>query len=158
VHYHCFVDPVRQVMTFYPRIYFACHTQHVRDPKTSREISAHQVSILDHLDEIEPTGLNDLARHMGVTPSTMSLTVDRLARNGYVKRGPDPRDGRRVALRISRSGVRLRNQMTVLDPERVGDMLAHLEPIERCDALRGLELLARAADAAVAQRTEKATV
>ena len=98
------MDPVRQVMKFYPRIFFACHTRHVRDPKTSRKISAHQASILDHLDEIEPTGLNDLAKHMGVTASTMSLTVDRLARQGYVKRGPDPRDGRRVALRMTKSG------------------------------------------------------
>jgi DNA-binding MarR family transcriptional regulator len=152
------MDPVRQVMKFYPRIFFACHTRHVRDPGTSRTISAHQASILDHLDEIEPTGLNDLARHMGVTPSTMSLTVDRLARGGYLKRGADPRDGRRVALRITRSGARLRDQMTVLDQDRVRDMLARLRPAERKQALWGLELLARAADASIAARTEQATV
>ena len=147
------MDPVRQVMKCYPRIYFACHTRHVRDPRTRRQISAHQASILDHLDEIEPTGLNELAKHMGVTPSTMSLTVDRLARDGYVKRGPDPRDGRRVALRITRAGARLRDQMTVLDPELVRAMLARLGPAQRSDALRGLELLARAADEAIALKS-----
>lgn len=152
------MDPVRQVMKFYPRIFFACHTRHVRDPKTSRTLSAHQASILDHLDEIEPTGLNDLARHMGVTPSTMSLTVDRLARDGYVKRAPDPRDGRRVALRITQSGARLRDQMTVLDADRVRAMLARLRPVERKEALRGLELLARAAGESIAARTEKTLV
>jgi DNA-binding MarR family transcriptional regulator len=152
------MDPVRQVMTFYPRIFFACHTRHVRDPKTGRKISAHQASILDHLDEIEPTGLNALAQHMGVTASTMSLTVDRLARDGYVKRGPDPRDGRRVALRITRAGVRLRDKMTVLDPERVGVMLARLKPAQRREALRGLELLARAADEAIAAHAKERTL
>ena len=146
------MDPVRQVLTFYPRIYFACHTRHIRDPRTSRRISAHQVGILDHLDEIEPTGLNDLAKHMGVTASTMSLTVDRLARDGYVKRGPDPRDGRRVALRVTRSGARLRDQMSVLDPELVAAMLKRLSAAKRREALRGLELLAHAADEAVAAR------
>jgi len=149
------MDPVRQVMTYYPRIFFACHTEHVRDPKTRRKISAHQASILDHLDEIEPTGLNDLARHMGVTPSTMSLTVDRLARDGYVKRGADLRDGRRVALRITRAGARLRDQMTVLDADRVKAMLGQMKPADRREALRGLELLARAADAAIAARTQE---
>src|SRR5947209_1311267 len=128
------MDPVRQVMKFYPRIFFACHTRHVRDPKTSRKISAHQASILDHLDEIEPTGLNDLARHMGVTPSTMSITVDRLARDGYVKRGPDPRDGRRVALRITKAGARLRDQMTVLDANLVRKMLARLNAAQKREA------------------------
>jgi DNA-binding MarR family transcriptional regulator len=152
------MDPVRQVMKFYPRIYFACHTRHVRDPKSNKKISAHQASILDHLDEIEPTGLNDLAKHMGVTPSTMSLTVDRLARDGYVKRGPDPRDGRRVALRITKIGVRLRDQMTVLDPALVGRMLSKLSPALRREALRGLELLARAADESIATKTKERTL
>ena len=152
------MDPVRQVMKFYPRIFLACHTRHVRDARSKRTISAHQASILDHLDEIEPTGLNDLARHMGVTPSTMSLTVDRLARGGYVKRGADPRDGRRVALRITRAGARLRDQMTVLDADRVREMLGRLRPADRKVALRGLELLAHAADQSIAARTEKAHV
>ncbi|HWZ32789.1 MAG TPA: MarR family winged helix-turn-helix transcriptional regulator [Bryobacteraceae bacterium] len=152
------MDPVRQVMTLYPRIFFACHTRHVRDPKTSRTVSAHQASILDHLDEIEHTGLNQLARHMGVTASTMSLTVDRLARAGYVVRAADPKDGRRVALRITRAGARLRDQMTVLDPERVRGMLACLKPGERREAIRGLELLARAADESIAARTERTLV
>jgi DNA-binding MarR family transcriptional regulator len=151
------MDPVRQVMKFYPRIFFACHTRHVRDPKTSRKISAHQASILDHLDEIEPTGLNDLAKHMGVTASTMSLTVDRLARQGYVKRGPDPRDGRRVALRITKSGGRLRDEMTVLDPQLVRATLARLNPAQRREAIRGLELLARAADESIAGRAASKT-
>jgi hypothetical protein len=54
-------NAVRQVMELYPRIYFACHTRHVRDPQTRRLLSAHQASILDHLDEHEPLALLDLA-------------------------------------------------------------------------------------------------
>jgi len=46
-------DAVRQLMTFYPQIYFACHTRHVRDKRTNRLVSAHQASVLDHLDELE---------------------------------------------------------------------------------------------------------
>jgi DNA-binding MarR family transcriptional regulator len=149
------MNAVRQVMTFYPRIYFACHTRHVRDSSSGRTISAHQASILDHLDEIEPTGLNELARHMGVTASTMCLTVDRLARDGYVVRTSDPRDGRRVALRITRAGARLRDQKTVLDPDRVQAMLRRLTPADRRDALRGLELLARAAGETITSKKER---
>ena len=67
-------------MAAYPRIYFACHLEHREDPVTRDVISAHQGSILDHLDAVEPMGLLDLAKHMGVTASTMSLTVDRLER------------------------------------------------------------------------------
>ncbi len=164
------MDAVAQLMSFYPRIFFACHTRHVRDSKSGKVLSAHQASILDHLDEIEPTGLNDLAGHMGVTASTMCITVDRLVRAGYVKRGPDPRDGRRVALRITRSGARLRDKKTVLDRDLVRSLLLKLSPLARREALRGLEMLAGAADELVknkvegtarmqsAARTERATV
>jgi DNA-binding MarR family transcriptional regulator len=149
------MDPVRQVMALYPRIFFACHTRHVRDSQSGRDISAHQASILDHLDEIEATGLNDLARHMGVTASTMCLTVDRLERAGYVMRAKDKSDGRRVALRITKSGARLRDEKTVLDPVRVKAMLAKLPIAQRREALRGLELLAKAADESIVSGAER---
>ncbi len=70
------------VMSLYPRIYFACHTRHVRDPQTQRTLSRHQASVLDHLDETDPMTLNALAGHMGVTAATMSITVDRLEKKG----------------------------------------------------------------------------
>src|SRR5262249_49360133 len=108
-------DAVKQVMELYPRIYFACHTRHVRDPKTQRLLSAHQASILDHLDEREPLTLLDLARHMGVTPSTMSLQVERLVRRGYVSRLRATEDGRRLRLLLTPDGVRVREAKSVLD-------------------------------------------
>lgn len=133
------------VMSLYPRIYFACHTRHVRDPQTQKLLSRHQASVLDHLDEIEPTTLNDLARHMGVTPGTMSLTIDRLERKGYVVRLRDTSDRRRVHLRLTSAGVRVRQASSVLDPPRVEAVVARLTAQEREDAVRGLALLARAA-------------
>lgn len=145
----------RRVMALYPRIYFACHTRHVRDPQSQRLLSRHQASVLDHLDEIEPTTLNDLARHMGVTAGTMSLTMDRLERKGYVLRLRDVADRRRVHLRLSSAGVRIRDASSVLDPARVEALLARLTPDERQAALRGLELLARAADDQVAPATAR---
>ena len=135
----------RDLMTLYPRIYFACHTRHVRDPHSGRLLSRHQASVLDHLDEVDPTTLNDLAGHMGVTAATMSLTVDRLEEKGYVGRLKDTADRRRVHLRLTSAGVRVREASSVLDPPRVEALVARLTPDERAAALRGLALLARAA-------------
>ena len=137
-------DAARQLMELYPRIYFACHTRHVRDPRTHRLLSAHQASILDHLDEREPLTLVDLARHMGVTASTMSLHVERLVRRGYVSRLRADEDGRRLRLLVTPAGVRVREAKSVLDPERVRALVARLTPEEREAGIRGLALLARA--------------
>jgi DNA-binding MarR family transcriptional regulator len=131
----------------YPRIFFACHRRHVRDEATSRVLSSHQVSILEHLDDLTATDLTRLATHMGVTLSTMSLAVDRLARGGYVVRTRDPKDARRVQLRLTSDGVRIKRAQSVLEPHLVEQLLDQLNPTERHDALRGLALLARAADA-----------
>jgi len=137
---------VRELLDAYPRIYFACHTRHVRDPQTGEDVSAHQASILDHLDEVDPMTMTDLAGHMGVTVATMSLAIDRLERKGYVRRRRDPQDGRRVLLRVTPAGVRLREAKSVLDPVRVEQVLAHLSPANREAALNGLQLLAHASE------------
>lgn len=139
-------DAVQQVLGHYPRIFFACHTRHRRDPQTRRLLSQHQASILDHLDDVEPTILMDLARHMGVTPSTMSLSIERLVRRGYVLRSRDPRDRRRLQLRLSPAGGRVKEASQVLEPARVRGMLEQLSAEERAEALRGLALLGRAAE------------
>lgn len=138
-------DGVRAVLEHYPKIFFACHTRHRQDPATRRQLSAHQGSILDHLDDVEPTSVNGLARHMGVTASTMSLSIDRLERKGYVRRERDARDGRRVWLRLTAGGVRIKQAQSVLEPQRVLGMLKQLPARERAQALRGLALLAEAA-------------
>lgn len=138
-------DGVAQILKYYPQIYFACHTRHVRDPQTNQELSAHQVSILDHLDAVEAVTLSELAEHMGVTNATMSLNVDRLQRHGYVSRNRDPGDKRRTLLRLTEAGVRIRAANSVLDPKRVAALLQRLPIKERAQALDGLRLLATAA-------------
>ena len=149
-------EQVAQLLAYYPRIYFACHMRHVRDPKRNQELSSHQASVLDHLDDVEPTGLLVLAAHMGVTASTMSLMIDRLARSGYVIRSRDSKDGRRVSLRLTKAGVRIKSQQKVLDPERVRNVLGELTAEEREQAIHGLALLARASGQAM-QKSGEAT-
>lgn len=148
-------DAVKQVMELYPRIYFACHTRHVRDPKTRRVLSAHQASILDHLDEKEPLTLLDLARHMGVTASTMSLQIEGLVRRGYVSRVRATEDGRRLQLLLTAAGVRVREAKSVLDPVRVRALLARLTPDQQEAGIRGLALLSRAGSEQMAEHSQR---
>jgi DNA-binding MarR family transcriptional regulator len=143
---------VRALLDAYPRVYFACHTRHVRDPRTGAALSTHQASILDHLDEVDAMTMTDLAGHMGVTVATMSLAIDRLEEKAYVRRAKDPTDRRRVLLRVTADGVRVREAKSVLDPVRVEQVLAQLPAADRAAALRGLALLAKASGAAMARR------
>jgi DNA-binding MarR family transcriptional regulator len=145
-------DAARDLLTLYPRIYFACHTRHVKDPLTQRLLSRHQASVLDHLDEQDATTLNGLARHMGVTAATMSLTIDRLERKGYVVRVRDLADRRRVNVRLTAAGVRVRDASSVLDLELVESLMRKLGDADRSAAIRGLSLLAEAAQKQMAEQ------
>ena len=148
-------EEVTRVLDDYPKIYFACHARHVRDPKTDERISAHQASILDHLDEIQATRLTDLAEHIAVTPGTMSIHVARLEAKGYLTRTRDANDARCVRLRLSAAGRRIRTASSVLDPDRVSDMLNCLAAKDRALALAGLRRLAEAAQASMRKRAPK---
>jgi DNA-binding MarR family transcriptional regulator len=141
---------VETVLRCYPRIYFACHSRHVRDEKTQALLSARQASVLDHLDDVEGTPLLVLARHMGVTASSMSLMADRLERGGFLRRDRSPQDGRRVDLRLTPAGMEIKKQQKVLEPELIAAMLGRLDPARRRQALHGLELLAEAAGEMIA--------
>ena len=145
-------DDAKRLLRDYPRVFFACHARHVRDPKTRRLLSAHQASILDHLDDTEAVTLMGLAKHMGVTPSTMSLSIERLVRRGYVLRERSSGDRRRLELRLSPAGERIKQASSVLEPARVRALLARMSPSRRATALDGLVLLARAADELVAEK------
>jgi DNA-binding MarR family transcriptional regulator len=133
------------LMRLYPRIYFACHTRHIRDPATDRTLSSHQVSVLDHLDTVEPTLVKDLAAHMGVTPSTMSLTLDRLEAGGYVRRRRDSKDSRKVGVLLTVAGERVRQASSVLDESLVESLFRQLSPADRERGVEALRLLADAA-------------
>ncbi len=138
------MDDVAQVLAHYPQIYYACHARHRRDPQSRKVLSERQASALDHLAADATASLTELAQHLGVTASTMSLAVDRLVEGGWVEREKDARDARRVALRLTAAGARMKKARTVLDPQRVRAVLDRLGPAERRSALTGLELLARA--------------
>jgi DNA-binding MarR family transcriptional regulator len=144
----------RMILDLYPRIFLACHTDHRRDPESKQSLSDSQASLLDHLDEIDSIRLTDLARHLGVTPSSASLAVSRLVARGYVRRMKSPGDGREVRLRLSPAGCRVRDAREVLNPKLVQRLVSRLGTREQVRAIEGLALLAREADALLKERSE----
>lgn len=139
-------DKVERLLGAYPKIFFACHVEHVRDPSTEAVLTGKQASVLDHLDPDEPVSLNGLAKHMGVTPATMCVMVDKLEELGYMTRTRSAEDKRKVLLRLTPAGLTLREAQSVLDAGRVAGVLSMLSAEELERGLSGLEVLAEAAN------------
>lgn len=140
-------DDVRSVQQWYPQIYLACHTRHPRAASSGVRLSGHDSSVLAHLDTREPMTAGRLARHLRVGASTLSATVHRLVRLGYIVRTRAERDARVADLRLTTAGARAMRASSVLDDARVAAVLGELSAEERRRALDGLSLLARASRA-----------
>ncbi|HKR64572.1 MAG TPA: MarR family transcriptional regulator [Thermoanaerobaculia bacterium] len=140
-------DDVLEILRYYPQIYLACHVDHVRATTTEWQLSAHDSSILAHLDTSTPTSPRELARHLGVQPSTLSAAIARLQELGYVNSEPASSDKRRRDLTLTTRGAEAMASTSVLDRARVADLLGKLSPQDRAAAVHGLSILARAARA-----------
>ena len=147
------MDPrTRRLLDAYPAIFLACHRRHVRDDETGRVITAHQASVLDHLHATRATKPSQLAEHMSVSRSTMSITIARLQRGGYLRSTRDKNDARCVALTLTAAGSRVQEQNTVLDPDLVRKMFGSVPAAELESALQGIEQLAKYARILLRQR------
>jgi DNA-binding MarR family transcriptional regulator len=139
-------------MDAYLTIFLACHRLHVRDDSRGNLLTENQASILNHLHETRPTRPSKLAEHMGVGRSTMSITVARLVKGGYIARQHDSGDARRIGLTLTKAGVRIREQNTVLDPALISNMLHLMDPAECELSLKGVEGLAKYASVLLRNR------
>jgi len=136
---------VETLLECYVRIHFACHVRGVSGPKSRPSISTHQQSVLEFLNAKEGTTVLDLARHVGVAPSTMSLTLDRLEKGAYVQRRKDSTDGRRTMIFLTAEGDRIKRKQKVLEPDLIAAMLSRMPAARRKEAIAGLRSLTDAA-------------
>ncbi len=136
----------RSVQQHYPRIYVACHVDHRRRRGQGPAISARDQTILAHVPSggVRP---QTLAAHLRVVPSTISAALKRLATMDLITMAPHAKDARARIVRLSDAGREALSQTSVLDSGRVTAALARLSPSQRAAVVRGLALLADAAQA-----------
>ncbi|WUD70413.1 MarR family winged helix-turn-helix transcriptional regulator [Streptomyces sp. NBC_00510] len=95
--------------------------------------------LMMHLWDTGPLRQSDLAAAFDTDSASMNRTVQRLERAGFVRRRPDPSDGRATLVETTPAGMALRRQVEELwaDLEDVttGDMTQD----ERLVLLHGLE-------------------
>lgn len=139
------VDQVFEIQRLYPQIYLACHNDHVRAASTGWRISSQDASVLVHLDRNVGIRPSALAKHLAVAASTLSATISRLEKLGYLSSKPAEKDKRQRELKLTERGGEAIAATSVLNAARVRAVIKKLTPAERKAAVRGLELLARAA-------------
>jgi DNA-binding MarR family transcriptional regulator len=142
-------DQVRQLQQLYPRIYIACHTDHVRAATSAVQLSARDSAILAHFEESKSLRPSKLARHLGIARSTLSQALKKLVALGYISSQKNEADRRHLNLQLTTKGREAMQAASVLDKDKVAQLLRQLTPAERKTGLEGLSVLARAAGTAM---------
>lgn len=70
-------------------------------------LTVAQYKVLEHLFWHHPNGLGikELSEHLGLAKSTISGIVDRIERDGWVKRELHPEDARKIVVQLTKIGV-----------------------------------------------------
>jgi len=88
--------------------------------------------------------LTDVAAHLGVTPATTSVLVDRLVRRGLLRRDAHPEERRRISLSLTPAGERHLRAARTATRQRLAEILEALPAPDRAAISAGVSLLRHA--------------
>ncbi|MFQ5538698.1 MAG: MarR family winged helix-turn-helix transcriptional regulator [Gemmatimonadota bacterium] len=140
------MSDLQSVLHAWQRIESVCGRRKNPDRSAGVRVSANQAEILGYLHPTDPVMVTELAEFLGVTASTMSLTLKRMEAAGWIRRDRDPADRRVVNVRLTEEGAALAARRSSLSPDCMDAALLLLAPHERREVVRGMSHLARAAD------------
>jgi DNA-binding MarR family transcriptional regulator len=101
------------------------------------DLTPTQWAALAKLQETGPCSQNQLGRLTAMDVATIKGVIDRLTARGLTETSPDPEDGRRLLVSLSRAGQQLAEKAAPNALAISRETLAPLEPKER-EVLMGL--------------------
>ena len=118
----------------------------LRDAMRSQKVPEHEPLTMDQVRLLkilrhEPRSLGELAERHGVTPSTMSRSVDVLVRRGWVSRESDPADRRQVILQLTDAGEAAQAEMDRHAEDSLIRLIEELDDSEREKLFAGMQAL-----------------
>jgi MarR family transcriptional regulator, organic hydroperoxide resistance regulator len=111
--------------------------------------------LLMHLWDSGPQRQADLAAEFDTDSASMSRTVQRLERAGFVRRRPDPNDGRATLVDTTPAGMALRDRIERLWTELEADTVGAMTASQQRQLLRGLQSLETNLSSATTGDTER---
>lgn len=111
-----------------------------RGPRAG-DMSVTGLSLLDRLDAAGPQRVTDLAGLESISQPAATALVNRLENAGWVRRGPDPSDGRAQIITLNTAGAERLRQHRAERSRRIAERLARLDPADQAALLAALPAL-----------------
>jgi DNA-binding MarR family transcriptional regulator len=117
----------------------------LRDPIAgacdAMRLTAAQIHVLLWLGHDGTLAMGELARRIGTTDRTVTGVVDRLEREGHLRRERDAADRRVVRVRLTRKGADAYGRVDGRVNGKVAELIARLDAADRHALFRILETL-----------------
>jgi DNA-binding MarR family transcriptional regulator len=105
-------------------------TMYLEDQTRELGVSPLEGHVLTYLRKYAPAPVGELVRVFGVKQSTFTSLLDRLERNGLVRREPNPADRRSFLIHITERGRELTARLNRLLEKLEDDIRARLRQAE----------------------------
>ena len=115
----------------------------LRRTRSTSDISATGLSLLDRLDTYGAQRITDLAAREGVSQPAMTALVNRLEGRDWVRRSADPADGRAILVDLTDAGRDRLHAHRAERSVRIADRLAGLDEADQAALLAALPALTR---------------
>jgi DNA-binding MarR family transcriptional regulator len=96
----------------------------MRQTQVDGELTLPESAALARLDREGPTTASALAKQEQISPQSMGATLAGLESRGLIERRPDPQDGRRVVLSVTKAGKQRRRTRTDARTEQLAHALS----------------------------------
>ena len=100
------------------------------------KITMPQFLVMEYVHKHKEITMGDLASFMQVSMATTSGIVDRLVRDGYLKRLPDPKDRRVIQVRLSTKGDGLLSRILKRRKDMICQTFGRISEDDRAEYLR----------------------
>ncbi|EPJ50037.1 MAG: hypothetical protein OFPI_21030 [Osedax symbiont Rs2] len=135
---------VIQIQAHYPKIYLACHSEHSKSRSNASSLSNRDMTILAHLYDGQLCYNKQLAAHLKIAASTMSEALNNLVALKLLQITVDQEDQRKSRYQLSALGEKALQDSSVLDSQKLQQLLNKLSATEQQQVVEGLRLLADA--------------
>lgn len=132
-----FADQVNEIMPAIMRMFLKKETSEFCKMK----ITLPQFVVLDILVRNGESRMTDLARAISVTTAAVTGIVDRLVRDGYVKRGADAKDRRAINVKPTGKGMKTVKSAIEHRKDVTEKMFGAVSDRDRAEYLRILNLI-----------------
>jgi DNA-binding MarR family transcriptional regulator len=96
----------------------------MRQVRVDGELTLPESAALARLDREGPTTASALAKQEQISPQSMGATLGSLETRGLIERRPDPQDGRRIVLSVTKAGKQRRRSKTDARTEQLAKALS----------------------------------